>query len=68
MKKEKLILVDGVKITEEHLVYLDTLRESRKTNMCGAGIYIENKFGVSRKTARIILSYWMKTFEERHKD
>ena len=55
-------------ITEEHLTYLDNLRESGVTNMFGATEYIEREFSVSKKDAREILSYWMKTFSERHKD
>ena len=53
-------------ITDEHLEYLDDLRESGITNMFGASVYIEDEFDVSRADARLILSYWMKTFKERH--
>ena len=65
-------------VTEEHLTYLDNLRESGETNMFGAPAYIENEFNVSKKEARDITSYWMATaagrsiesiislFEERH--
>ena len=54
-------------VTEEHLIYLDDLRESGVTNMFGAGQYLEDDFGLSRDEAREILTYWMKTFSERHK-
>ena len=53
-------------VTEEHLDYLDTLRESGVTNMYGALAYLEDDFGVTRKEAQEITSYWMDTFEERH--
>jgi hypothetical protein len=53
-------------VTEEHLIFLDELRESGVTNMYGAGIYIERNFAVSRQHARAILGYWMETFGERH--
>jgi hypothetical protein len=53
-------------VTEEHLVYLDNLRESGDTNMFGAGPYVEGVFGVSKKEAREIVGYWMKSFSERH--
>ena len=52
-------------VTEEHLDYLDDLRESGITNMFGAGGYMQREFGVSREDANTILSYWMKTFGER---
>ncbi len=55
-------------ITDEHLEYLDDLRESGITNMFGASVFIEQDFNVSRDDARLILGYWMKTFEERHND
>ena len=53
---------------EDVLVYLDMLRESGVTNMFGAAPYIVDEFGVDKRTARKLLSHWMKTFEERHKE
>ena len=53
-------------VTDEHLEYLDALRESGIINMCGAWEYIENLFMLSRKEAKEILVYWRKTFTERH--
>ena len=55
-------------VTEEHLDYLDTLRESGAVNMFGAPAYVEDDFGVTKREAREITSYWMATFEERQKD
>ena len=55
--------------TEDHLVYLDALRESGITNMFGARPYLIGAFSkLSNKEAQEILLYWMKTFSERHKD
>ena len=54
-------------LTDKHLTYLDRLRESGVTNMYGAGEYLEKKFGMTREEANQVLSYWMKTFSERHK-
>jgi len=51
-------------ITDEHLEYLDVLRESGKTNMFGAGSWLKNEFGVSSAEAVVILKYWMDTFGE----
>jgi len=49
-------------ITNEHLEYLDELRDSGETNMFGAGHWLESEFGLTRPVAREILQYWMKTF------
>ncbi len=53
-------------ITDEHLEYLDDLRESGITNMYGAVPFIMRMFLVSRSLAKEILMYWMESFEERH--
>jgi len=56
------------KLKTKHLLFLDSLRESGITNMYGAGAYLENAFqSLDRDSASEILSYWMKTFSERHK-
>ena len=60
------------KCREEHLEYLDGLRESGRVNMFGAAMYLRNfaEFDLMELTkteSRDILTYWMKTFEERHK-
>jgi len=49
-------------VTDEHLEFLDELRESGITNMYGATPYIEQKFRASRKDALVILGYWMESF------
>jgi len=49
-------------ITDEHLEYLDELRESGDTNMWGAGPYIQKEFGLDREEAKKIHMYWMDTF------
>ena len=51
---------------EEHLTYLDDLRESGITNMFGAAPYLAQNFGLTRQASKEILVYWMKTFEKRH--
>jgi len=54
-------------LTEEHLVYLDDLRESGDTNMFGARPYLMDEFPeLSPSEAAKILTYWMQTFSERH--
>lgn len=53
-------------VSEEHLVYLDELRESGETNMYGAPAYLIGEFDFTRKEALDITSYWMDTFSERH--
>ena len=53
-------------VTDEHLTYLDSLRESGVTNMFGAGRYVESQFGLTRNEAKDVVLYWMVTFESRH--
>lgn len=49
-------------VTDEHLQYLDELRESGEANMFGAVPYLETEFYVSRHEAKTILKYWMVSF------
>lgn len=53
-------------LEDEHLEYLDRLRESGVTNMFGASKYLEDEFGLNRKDSGLYLQYWMRTFSERH--
>lgn len=53
-------------VTDEHLEYLDELRESGVTNMFGARVYLLEEFdALEEKEAGKILTYWMKTFGDR---
>jgi hypothetical protein len=55
-------------VTEEHLNYLDELRESGATNMFGARPYLMREFPLlDNDEAGMVLSYWMRSFGERHK-
>lgn len=49
-------------VEDQHLRFLDGLRESGITNMFGAAPYLVELYSVSKKDAREILSYWMQTF------
>ena len=53
-------------LREEYFAYLDELRESGITNMCGARPYLVDEFGLSKKEAGSILTEWMQTFSRRH--
>ena len=54
-------------VTEEHLLYLDRLRESGVTNMFGAVPFILLEFSdLSEQQAKQVLIYWMKSFSDRH--
>jgi hypothetical protein len=55
---------DGLE--DDHLYYLDLLRETGVTNMFGAASYLVEEFDIDSDTARKYLSYWMRTFGERH--
>lgn len=51
-------------LQQEHLTFLDDLRESGAINMMGAAPYLQNKFlDLSRHDSRDILLYWMKNHE-----
>lgn len=52
-------------VKDEHLRFLDALRESGQTNMFGAAPYIAEMFEVPMNQARQILTYWMRTFGTR---
>lgn len=52
-------------VTDEHLTYLDELRESGVTNMFGATPFLQNEFALSEKYAKEVLSYWMMSFGEK---
>ena len=45
--------------TMEHYIFLNRLRESGVTNMFGATPYLQNTFGLDRKTASNVLTDWM---------
>ena len=52
-------------VTDEHLEYLDELRESGETNMHGVRPYLMREFGMrseDEKVAGKIVGYWMKSF------
>jgi len=54
-------------LTEDHLEFLDDLRESGQTNMFGARPYVQDEFpDLSTMEAKQVLLYWMETFSERH--
>lgn len=65
-KQETPKVVRPAIVQDEHLDYLDVLRESGVTNMFGASPYIMEEFDVTSKEAGTILTYWMKSFGERH--
>jgi hypothetical protein len=52
-------------MTEEHFEYLDNLRESGRTNMFGAALYLTDEMDVPKLNARKFLAHWMETFQER---
>ena len=63
---EDIPLTDDEVYEEQVFDYLDDLRESGVTNMCGARPYIQEEFGVSKREARTLLKQWMDTFGEKH--
>ncbi len=53
-------------VTDEHLQFLDELRDSGVTNMYGAGGYVQDEFNIPMVEARAILEYWMESCSEHH--
>lgn len=50
-------------VEDEHLEFLDELRESGITNMLGATPYIQQEYPeFNQKEAKSILTYWMHSF------
>lgn len=52
-------------VTDEHLEYLDALRESGAVNMFGAAPHLAREFGLPTREARHVLTYWMESFGQR---
>lgn len=51
-------------VNDDHLDFLDQLRESGETNMFGAGEYLVDEYEISKKDAKIILKYWIESFKD----
>lgn len=50
-------------VKDEHLEFLDELRESGVCNMFGARPYLADEFEeLNQKQSAAVLAYWMKTF------
>ncbi len=43
--------------------FLDTLREFGEVNMFGAAPYLAEELGYDKRTARDLVSMWMKSFD-----
>ena len=65
-KEQRPEFIETEEELEEYLEYLDELRDSGVTNMFGAGQYIQRDFGIDKRKANAVLTYWMHTFSERH--
>ena len=48
----------------EALEYLYDLQSSGRTNMYGAGQYLQSEQGLDRTKAREVLSFWMANYSE----
>jgi len=55
--------MNATKLTDEISTFLVKLRDSGKTNMYGAGIYLENEFGFTKREAQDVLMLWMRTYK-----
>jgi hypothetical protein len=52
----------------EYFDYLEALRQSGETNMFGAGPYLMEEFGVSRKESHEILERWMGSYDKKEEE
>ncbi len=55
-------------VTDEHLQFLDDLRQVGTVNMMGAGAFLESEFGLSPEEASEVLDYWLKTLGSRQEE
>ena len=56
-----------MKATQEHLEFLDGLRETGVTNMFGAASHLRQEFpALGKQDARKVLVEWMESFSKRH--
>ena len=53
--------------TDEHLRFLDQLREGGSINMLAAAPRLASEFGLDRALSLFILKYWIATYSERHR-
>jgi hypothetical protein len=49
---------------EEIFKYLQDLRDSGAINMWGAGAYLEDEFGLTRREAKAVLLEWFESFNK----
>jgi hypothetical protein len=52
---------------EEIFKYLQDLRDSGAINMWGAGAYLEDEFGLTRREAKAALLDWFESFNTQEK-
>lgn len=53
-------------MTDEHVGFLNALRDSASINMFGAPQVLAREFGLDRYEAREIVMYWMKNPEPKN--
>ena len=54
-------------VKQEHLEYLDRLRESGVTNMFGSPAFVARRFDIKWDLASDIVGYWMETFGDENR-
>ena len=52
-----------IKQNERYFKYLFRLQKSGRTNMFGAGEYLQSEQGLDKAKAKEILLYWMENYE-----
>jgi len=52
-------------VEDEHLKFLNDLRESNTTNMMAGPQYLQSAFGLNRAEAKEVFFYWTRTFGQK---
>jgi hypothetical protein len=53
----------NIKENSMYFEYLFGLQKSGRTNMFGAGQYLQTEMGLDKQAARSILSFWMQNYQ-----
>lgn len=53
----------NIKENSMYFEYLFDLQKSGRTNMFGAGQYLQTEMGLDKQAARSILSFWMQNYQ-----
>jgi hypothetical protein len=64
VKSSENVILNVSKKDAKVILSIDELENNGKMNMFRAGQYLSDTFGIDRKEANEILTYWMSNYEE----